>query len=650
MLFNLANAYHANDMTSEALNSYTLIVKNKNFSQGSRLRVNMGNIYYGQAKYPSAIKMYRMALDQIPSSNKQVRFKIMRNIGNAFVKMGQFADAIQSFEEIIDAGTEDFQVGFNLLVCYYALGDAEKMKKGFSKLASLPLEDQSASSVDGHEDDAGDASAKSLKPQQDGNELSMTSSIHDELHLELRERKKRATQYLSTAARLCAPVLDRKHWTSGFDWIIDRVTTDHPNLAGEMEMSKAVHYLKHRCFDEAIAVFKAFEKKEKPLKAMAAVNLSCLYFIEDKIDLADKYANLAVRYQRYNAKALVNKGNCLFCQGELERAKELYLEAIGVEADCTEAIYNLGLVNKRMHLFQDALQAFEKLHSILPGNVEVLYQVANVFDLMSNSRESAKWFNLLLTCFGSNVADPGVLSRLGQIFNKDDDETQAFHYHLESYRLFPVNLDVISWLGVWYVKSELYEKSIQFFERAAQIQPGEVKWRLMVTSCYRRMGNYAKALSHYEKIHHDYPENLECLRYLVAICKDLGHSYENYQHQLLKLERSSDSRGPPTTGALTRMQPDTPGRSLGSHHHHNDNNNEANGGYLVSHEQDEMKEPESYANHHHLSSSSRASPPKNLTSTGYEDKPSGSSSSDSPLKTTSTTKYDHGTSHRRRHS
>jgi tetratricopeptide (TPR) repeat protein len=77
--------------------------------------------------------------------------------------------------------------------------------------------------------------------------------------------------------------------------------------------------------------------------------------------------------------------------------------------------------------------------------------------------------------------DPGILSRLGQTFVKDDDESQAFHYHSESYRHYPVNLEVISWLGVWYVKSEMYERAIQYFERAAEIQPKEVKWRLMVT-------------------------------------------------------------------------------------------------------------------------------------------------------------------------
>ena len=75
--FNLANAYHHNKMYEEALNTYQLIVKNKQYPQSGRLRVNMGNIYYEQKKYPQAIKMYRMALDQIPSTGKELRFNVL---------------------------------------------------------------------------------------------------------------------------------------------------------------------------------------------------------------------------------------------------------------------------------------------------------------------------------------------------------------------------------------------------------------------------------------------------------------------------------------------------------------------------------------------------------------------------------------------
>ncbi len=75
--------------------------------------------------------------------------------------------------------------------------------------------------------------------------------------------------------------------------------------------------------------------------------------MEGDINQADSYANLAIKSDRYSARALVNKGNCLLVKGELERSKEMYLEAIGVEADCVEAIYNLGLVNKRMGILTE---------------------------------------------------------------------------------------------------------------------------------------------------------------------------------------------------------------------------------------------------------------------------------------------------------
>ena len=165
-----------------------------------------------------------------------------------------------------------------------------------------------------------------------------------------------------------------------------------------------------------------------------------------------------------------------------------------------------------------------------------------------------KWYNILITRVPS---DPGVLLRMGQLCNRNDDEAQAFHFHLESYRHYPVSLDVISWLGVWYVKSEMYEKAIHFFERAAQIQPKEVKWRLMVTSCYRRMGNYQRALELYEKVHAEHPENAECLRYLVAICKDLGQPCDHYQAKLSGWTSARNRRSSPKGNSQGRRPKET---------------------------------------------------------------------------------------------
>lgn len=115
--FNLANQYASNGMYTEALNTYSIVVKNKQYPQAGRLRVNMGNIYYQQKKYPAAIKMYRMAMDQIGSTSKEMKFKIMRNIGSAFVRLGQFQDAIHSYEAIMDQAYVHIAYFCNELVC-----------------------------------------------------------------------------------------------------------------------------------------------------------------------------------------------------------------------------------------------------------------------------------------------------------------------------------------------------------------------------------------------------------------------------------------------------------------------------------------------------------------------------------------------------
>lgn len=108
------------------------------FALLGRLKVNMANIYFKQKNYPKAIKFYRMALDQISNAHKELRIKIMQNIGVVFVRLGQYSDAITSFEHIMTE-SPNIKTGFNLILCYYAVGDRERMKKAFQKLISVPL-------------------------------------------------------------------------------------------------------------------------------------------------------------------------------------------------------------------------------------------------------------------------------------------------------------------------------------------------------------------------------------------------------------------------------------------------------------------------------------------------------------------------------
>ena len=73
VLFNLAIQYENNEMYTEALNTYQVITKNRMFNNAGRLKVNMGNIFFKTGQYNKAIKYYRMALDQVPNTQKNLR-------------------------------------------------------------------------------------------------------------------------------------------------------------------------------------------------------------------------------------------------------------------------------------------------------------------------------------------------------------------------------------------------------------------------------------------------------------------------------------------------------------------------------------------------------------------------------------------------
>uniref|UniRef100_A0A3Q2PM19 Intraflagellar transport 88 homolog n=1 Tax=Fundulus heteroclitus TaxID=8078 RepID=A0A3Q2PM19_FUNHE len=526
VLLNLADQYANNEMYPEALNSYQVIVKNKTFSNTGCLKVNMANIYFKQKNYPKALKFYRMALDQISNAHKEMRIKIMQNIGVVFVRLGQYSDAITSYEQIMSE-SPNIKTGFNLILCYYAVGDRERMKKAFQKLISVPL---------GIDDDE-----KYISTSDDPSSNMVIEAIkNDKLHQMERDLKVLAEKYIMTAAKLIAPAIETS-FASGFDWCVDIVkSSQYVELANDLEINKAITYLRQKDFNQAVETLKTFEKKDSRVKSAAATNLSFFYFLEKDYDQADRYADLATSADRYNPAALINKGNTVFVRKDYEKAAEFYKEALRNDSSCTEALYNLGLTYKRLSRLEEALDCFLKLHAILRNSAQVMYQLAHLYEHLGDPQQAIEWLMQVISVIPT---DPHALAKLGKLHDDEGDKSQAFQYYSESFRYFPSSIDVIEWLGAYYIEAQFCEMAIQYFERATLIQPTQVKWQLIVASCYRRSGNYQKALETYKEIHRRFPENVECLRFLVRLSTDMGlKEVQEYATKLKKVEKMKEIR------------------------------------------------------------------------------------------------------------
>ncbi|WKX92854.1 hypothetical protein Q1695_010691 [Nippostrongylus brasiliensis] len=524
VLFNLAQQYQANDMANEALNTYQIIVKNKMFPNSGRLKVNIGNIYFKKKDYAKAIKYYRMALDQVPSIQKETRINILNNIGVAFIKMGKYDDAMSTFEHCVEERA-DFKTALNMALTAYCLEDADRMRDGFQKLLDVPLDDEEDS-----------------KPN-DKDDVLMTQMLNnDSLRQFTRQQRADAERAIFTAAKTISPAI-ASDFTSGYEWCVETIKQSvHASLATELEMSKAGELLRKGDLEGATEVLKVFNSQDSKIASAAANNLCMLKLLQggENLHAAEQFSEQSLALDHYNANALVNAGNVYYLRGDFDMAYASYREALNNDAGCVQGLYNMGLVCRQQGNVEQALECFYKLHNILLNNVQVLCQLAAIYESLEDTAQAIELYSQANSLVPS---DPAILARLASIYDAEGDKTQAFQCNYDSYRYYPSNLKLIEWMGAYYIDAQFSEKAVNYFEKASIMQPNEIKWQLMMASSHRRAGNYQKALQLYKNIDKRSPGNIECLKFLVRITTDLGlPEAKEYVDKLAKAERVKQLR------------------------------------------------------------------------------------------------------------
>ncbi len=221
--------------------------------------------------------------------------KIKKNVGLAYVKQKKFGKAIEVYEDVM-SDTPDFDIGFNLIVCLYALGEKEKMRTWFERLLMIDIpgideeeqeELQQMQTKLGNGATAANQGALTNRGGLGGDKPPVALNEGDPLKEYLKEKKKEALHYVSSAAKLVAPIIEQDVIV-GYNYVIEALKAANlPEVESEMEIAKSIHYIKNKEIERAIESFKAFEKKDKIMMAMASNNISFLYFLENDFKSAE---------------------------------------------------------------------------------------------------------------------------------------------------------------------------------------------------------------------------------------------------------------------------------------------------------------------------------------------------------------------------
>ncbi|KAJ3317890.1 Intraflagellar transport protein 88 [Gonapodya sp. JEL0774] len=203
-------------------------------------------------------------------------------------------------------------------------------------------------------------------------------------------------------------------------------------------------------------------------------------------------------------------------------------------------MFNLGLAYKTAGELDEAVRWFTKLHAVLKNAPEVIWHVADIYEKLGNVPLALEWYNILISV---SPTDPTALCSLARLHEHRGDLAQAHHYYSESHRYHPTDPDVASWLGARFIDQGAYEQAEGCFRKAAVARPDEVRWALAVAGCRRMGGNLASAREAYDVVAERWPDNAECLRFLVRLCTDMGLNKDSqlYTERLARLEASGTS-------------------------------------------------------------------------------------------------------------
>jgi len=461
------------------------------------------------------------------------------------LRRGRYDDAVTAFEHIMNE-KPDYPAGFQLILAYNAMNEVEKMKTSFRKMLEVNL----GVDLDDH---------RYQLTRDTPKERAWIDAIkNDSLREQELKRIQTARYYVTAAAKLIAPRIgenavsgnsqtglaeNSSGFEKGFDWCVDEVKSSKhlSQLSNELEVEKALALLRAGIPKEAEKLLKAFEKRDDtPVRSQAMSNLSFIYFQQGNLQLADKFADLALKSDRYSPAALVNKGNVLFQQKNLEDAYTCYHQAVSIDATCTEAQYNSALLQFEMGNFEISADVLLKLNVILPGQPHVLYLLSLIYQNAGDQAQASHW---LQQCSGVVPNDPGVLQALGKNLAAEGDQSQAFSYHYEAHKTFPGDLEAIEWLGHYYLESQFPEKALNYFEKAVLIQPAEIRWHLSVVLCMNRAGSYSKSYDRLKRVNIKFPDSVECLKRLIRLSADMNlvGEQKEFENKLERVEKQKEA-------------------------------------------------------------------------------------------------------------
>ncbi|GAU97434.1 hypothetical protein RvY_08731-2 [Ramazzottius varieornatus] len=260
------------------------------------------------------------------------------------------------------------------------------------------------------------------------------------------------------------------------------------------------------------------DEEEDVFRSQYCDLLCFLTFHRNNVQEAREFAKRSYASNKLSLQACTNLGSVEYAEANYAEALHYFQEAAMLNSADFRSSYYAGMALKGLGNPQDAMTIFQKLYSAHGQRPTVLFQIAQLYEEAEQFAEAFAFFEKIFALY---PGEPLVLQRLGQLAHKLGDTGAALWYYNESHRVCPTNLEVLNWLGRFFVTSQFPEKAITYFAQAADLEPQTAKWGLLMANAMRRAGHLTDAYNAFVDLHHRFPDNIDCLKLLIRMSQEL---------------------------------------------------------------------------------------------------------------------------------
>lgn len=191
-------------------------------------------------------------------------------------------------------------------------------------------------------------------------------------------------------------------------------------------------------------------------------------------------------------------------EGALQ-AVEFYKKAIAANGSRDGIYYeNLGQVYVQLQNLKEAEKAFQKSIELNPELPDSYNRLGVLYFQEDRHAEAVIQYQNAIRRDSSN---PVFYANLGLAFVRLEDLNQAETAFLKAVALDPLNPEYLNYAGVFFIDHRNdYKRSLEFFEKAISIDPGQAVYFKNAALAYELMGDLEKAGAAYEKAEQLSPE------------------------------------------------------------------------------------------------------------------------------------------------